>query len=449
MNRINPSHAAQADLVLKNGFIYTMDRDHTLATALVVSGDSIIFVGDDSGALQIASAQSRVIDLRGKLVLPGFFDCHTHAPCGADEIYSVILNNVGSLEEYRQAIRAFLEAHPDISLLRGVGWHPPFFPPEGPSRQLLDEWAPGIPAVLYAQDYHSAWVNTKALELAGITQATQNPVGGIIQRDASGYPSGTLHESAMELVESIIPPYTVDQLVEGLKYFQQTAHSYGITSIHIPHLGDVDRELEALYRMVDEETLDLRVVAGLVVQPEDDLSVVEKLVEQRRAVKEHMQAKGKAGNPACFEITSAKIFIDGVIESATAYLEQPYAHRPDWRGESLWEAERYKADVRGPGAGRLSDPRACHRRCGSPQRAGWPGLRAPGKSGFARFRARPSPRRHSFATGEPGRPPAFCRPGCHRIPPTLLVRGRPVLRAGGGLPGSQARRPAVPDEELL
>jgi predicted amidohydrolase YtcJ len=338
MNRTNPSRAARADLVLKNGFIYKMDRDHTLATALVVRGDSIIFVGDDAGALQIASAQSRVIDLQGKLVLPGFFDCHTHAPCGADEIYSVMLNNLGSLDEYRQAIRAFLEAHPDISLLRGVGWHPPFFPPEGPTRQLLDEWAPGIPAVLYAQDYHSAWVNTKALELAGITQATQNPVGGIIQREASGYPSGTLHESAMDLVESIIPPYTVDQLVEGLKYFQQTAHSYGITTIHIPHL-----ELEALYRMVDEETLDLRVVAGLVVQPEDDLTVVEKLVEQRRAVKERMLAKGNAGNPARFEITSAKIFIDGVIESATAYLEQPYAHRPDWRGESLWEVERYKA----------------------------------------------------------------------------------------------------------
>ena len=231
MNRTTPSRAAQADLVLKNGQIYKMDRDHTLATALVVRGNSIIYVGDDAGALQIASAQSRVIDLQGRLVLPGFFDCHTHAPCGADEIYSVILNNLSSLEEYRQAIQAFLKVHPEISLLRGVGWHPPFFPPEGPTRQLLDEWAPGIPAVLYAQDYHSAWVNTKALELSGITPATQNPVGGIIQRDTLGNPSGTLHESAMELVESIVPAYTVDQLVEGLKYFQQTAHAYGITSV--------------------------------------------------------------------------------------------------------------------------------------------------------------------------------------------------------------------------
>jgi predicted amidohydrolase YtcJ len=343
MNRANSSHIAPADLLLKNGLIHKMDRDHTIASALVIRNGSLIYVGDDSVASQLAGTRSRVIDLQGKLVLPGFFDCHTHAPCGADEIYSVILNQLDSLDAYRQAIRAFLEAHPDLSLLRGVGWHPPFFPPEGPARQLLDEWVPGIPAVLYAQDYHSVWVNTPALELAGITQATPNPVGGFIQRDSSGNPSGTLHESAVGLVERIIPPYTVDQLVAGLQYFQQIAHSYGITSIHIPHLGDVVRELEALYRLIDEGMLDLRVVAGLVVQPEDDLAVVERLVAQRLAVKEHMQALGNTGNPPLFEITTAKIFIDGVIESATAYLEQPYAHRPDWRGASLWDVERYKA----------------------------------------------------------------------------------------------------------
>jgi predicted amidohydrolase YtcJ len=343
MTEVNRSSGTQTDLVLKNGFVYTVDQAHTTASALAIKGDSITYIGDDTGILPLTGGDTLVIDLQGKLVLPGFFDSHTHASCGADEIYSVILNNLGSLKEYRQAIRAFLVAHPGTGLLRGVGWHPPFFPPEGPSRQLLDEWVPGIPTVLYAQDYHSVWVNTKALELASVTRDSQDPAGGIIQRDPLGNPSGTLHESALSLVERIIPPYTVDQLVEGLKYFQQTAHSYGITSVHIPHLGDVERELEALYRMIDEEILDLRVVAGLLVQPEDDLAVVEKLVEQRRLVKEHMQAKSDTGNPACFEIKIAKLFIDGVIESATAYLEQPYAHKPDWRGESLWDVERYNS----------------------------------------------------------------------------------------------------------
>jgi predicted amidohydrolase YtcJ len=333
------SPVTQADLVLKSGLVYAPHRG-AAASALAVKGDTLIFVGDDAGALRLAGSRTQVIDLQGRLVLPGFFDSHIHADCGADEIYSVILNHGASPAAYRLIIQDFRAAHPNLSLMRGVGWHPPFFPPAGPSRQLLDEWVPDIPAVLYAQDYHSLWANTRALDLAGINRATPDPPNGIIQRDAAGDPSGALHESAMELVEKIIPPYTVDQLVEGLKYFQQTTHAYGLTSIHIPHLGDPSRLIEALCRMLEEGTLGLRVVAGLLVQPEDGLQTIEKLVEQRCALEERLPHKE---NPPLFEIKTAKLFIDGVIESATAYLEQPYAHRPGWRGESLWDADRYNA----------------------------------------------------------------------------------------------------------
>jgi len=320
-----------------------MDHAQPTASALAVKGGAIIYVGAGPGVLSFIGGNTRVIDLDGRLVLPGFIDSHTHAPCGADEVFSVILNRMTSIAGYRQAIQAFLQAHPETEILRGVGWHPPLFPPCGPTRQLLDEWVPGIPAALYAQDYHNVWLNTPALELAGITRDTPDPFAGIIERDQSGDPSGTLRESAMDLVERVLPPYTVDQLVAGLGYFQQTAHSYGLTGVNIPHLGDVERELAALCQMEDDGALVLHVVAGLQVPPGEGIAALQKLVEKRAFVEKRHLDRQKAGKTALFALKSAKLFIDGVIEGGTAYLDQPYAHRPSFRGEPLWDIDAYQA----------------------------------------------------------------------------------------------------------
>ncbi len=367
---------APAGLLLTNGRIYTLDPQRPWAEALVARGDTILFVGDAHEARRLAGPGSRVIDLQGGLALPGFVDSHCHATSAVDELYSVMLTGLDSVEDYRAAIAAFLAAHPETPALRGGGWLPPLFPPAGPSKDLLDELAGGIPALLYSQDYHSAWANSLALALAGVDASTPDPPGGVIERLPDGSPSGTLRESAVELLtgdnclgpafserppSGILPPYTLAQQIEGLRYFQRLAHSHGITTVHIPHLDEVSAEIEALLQMQASGELRLRVVAGLQVPPEDGPAALPQVVDQLVAIRQAVEharyirpavpgaaVPGAAvpGARGSFEIRTAKIFMDGVIEGGTAYLDEPYRNQrwenqPGYRGQPLWEAQHY------------------------------------------------------------------------------------------------------------
>jgi len=320
-----------ADLVLKNGFVYTVDKERTIAEAVAVKGDTIIYVGDDAGLEVFIGDKTTVLDLDGKMVLPGFIDSHSHADSGASEVYSVTLNGMNDLEKYKQAIKEFMESHPETTALQGGGWINPIFPTEGPTKEVLDELLPDIPAILYSEDYHSVWVNSKTLEMAGIDKDTPNPDGGIIEKDAEGNPNGTLRENATFLVEEIIPPYTEEQLLEGFKYFQDMGHSLGITSVQIPGLpSGGDEVLQALHKLETDNALTMRFVAALRVAPEDDPSIVADMVKIREAEKGGL-----------FEIKTAKFFMDGVVEGSTAYIEEAYKHMPDSRGELLWDPQKY------------------------------------------------------------------------------------------------------------
>ena len=320
-----------ADLVLTNGAVYTVDAERTVAEAVAVKDGRIVFVGDSRGAQGFVGETTRIIDLEGRLVLPAFIDSHAHATSAVSELYEVLLYGLGSPQEYRDVIRDFLAANPGIEGLQGGGWVNAVFGPQGPTVDLLDDLAPDIPVVLASEDYHSVWVNSRALELAGITRATPNPAGGIIERDPEGNPTGTLRESAADLVAGVIPPYSAEQLQEGLRYFQDFAHSLGLTTVYIPHLpGGGAVEVQALHDFEASGEMTLRFPTAVGIEPDDDLSAVEALTALREK---------EAGGP--FEIIAAKIFMDGVLEGGTAYLETPYVHRPDSRGELLWDPARY------------------------------------------------------------------------------------------------------------
>jgi predicted amidohydrolase YtcJ len=331
LSACSPRPQEKADLVVNNGYIYTVDDKRTVAEAMALEGNAIIYVGTNAGIKKWIGSDTQVIDLEGRLVLPGLIDSHAHATSGVSDIYEVGLYGIGSLEEIQQVITDFVATQPGLTALQGAGWINAVFGEKGPTVGLLDAVVPDIPAVLYSEDYHSVWVNTKTLELAGVTASTPDPEGGIIERDDLGNPSGTFRESAVDLVAGVIPPYTSAQLIEGLTYFQDFAHSMGLTTVYIPDLPSGDQNgLQALHDFEASGNMTIRFPTAMGVSPEDDLAVVDQIVQ-----------KQKAEDGGFFEIISAKIFMDGVLEGVTAYLEQPYDIRPDYRGELLWDPQKY------------------------------------------------------------------------------------------------------------
>ncbi|RST71529.1 amidohydrolase [Siminovitchia acidinfaciens] len=322
--------AVYADLIFYNGNIYTVDKDRSQAEAVAVAAGKILFVGSNKDAKQFENNETEIVDLQGKMVLPGFFDSHTHASMGGVEaLFTVDLNNCESQQEAADAVKKYMDNKPDAEIIIGVGWGNAIGTGIGPRKEVLDEIAPNVPVCLYSEDHHSAWVNSKALELAEITAETVNPKGGVIERDPStGEPSGTLRESAMNLIE--IPDYTVEQYKKGILAYQKMAAACGITSAHEPFMknGNV---IKAYSELEKEGKLTIRYRNSLYVDPEKGLEQVEELVAERE----------KHSRGSYFQTNSAKFFIDGVVEGATAYLEEPYEHI-DSRGELVWDPEIYK-----------------------------------------------------------------------------------------------------------
>jgi predicted amidohydrolase YtcJ len=255
-------------------------------------------------------------------------------------IYSVNLKGLGSVDEYLKTIKEFSDANPNAASITGFGWLNTMFPPEGPSKELLDNIRSVIPISLTSEDYHSVWVNSKALEMGKVTKDTPNTAGGgIIEHNAQGEPSGTLRESATSLVAGIIPDYTVEQYKEGIKAYQKMAQSLGFTGAFDAVLAEGSNAIEAYKALASEGELKMRFRGVYNTDSEQGVEQIEQLV----AAKE----KDDAGD--LFKINTLKFFEDGVVEGLTAYLLEPYAPgtgKPDgYQGEPKWELDKLKEVV--------------------------------------------------------------------------------------------------------
>ncbi|MBW2123515.1 MAG: amidohydrolase [Deltaproteobacteria bacterium] len=344
----NTSRAGKnpADLVLQNAAVYTVYPSRPWADSLAVKGKEIVYVGSNTGVGAYIGQGTEVIDLHGKMVLPGFVDSHAHVSLGVSLVpsVSVQLFNLPSLAAYQQALRDFAARRPDLEVIYGAGWTNSIFPPLGPRKEDLDAVVADRPVSMMSEDGHAVWVNSKALEAAGIGKGTPDPRGGVIERDPeTGEPSGTLLETAMDSVHSILPPYTVEQMKEGIRAYAAMAAREGITTVHDPMLicpGDRESYLasglarnsvEAFSQLEAHGELSLRVRGSLLTLPTRGPAQVSAFLSER--------AKHRG---AQFQINSAKIFADGVIEGSTAYLFEPYAHMPEYRGKNLWEPDALK-----------------------------------------------------------------------------------------------------------
>lgn len=160
----NSNTKQYADIVFKNGFIYTVDSSDTKAEALAIKDDKIIFLGNNDEIVNYIDTKTRVIDLKGKLVLPGFIDSHCHAISSFRYFYELNLYGLKTAAEIQAAIKKYLAAHPDARYIKGRGWSNTDFPKTGPDKKIIDEVVKDLPVSFSSEDGHSKWVNSKTLE---------------------------------------------------------------------------------------------------------------------------------------------------------------------------------------------------------------------------------------------------------------------------------------------
>jgi predicted amidohydrolase YtcJ len=312
---VNDANGSSADLVFVNGPVYTVDAARSWARAVAVKGGRILAAGSDDDVRERVGSHTEVIDLAGRMLIPGFQDAHSHPPGSGLEMLRCNLTELYTLDDYRRVILEYATDNPDTPWITGGGWYMDVFPGGTPTKEALDAIVSDRPAFLTSRDGHGAWVNSRALELAGITRGTPNPGDGRIERTDDGEPSGTLHEGAMSLVEGVAPKDTDEDYARGLRVAQTYLHSLGITAWQDANVG-----IDAGYRTFDTYIaaagageLTARVVGALWWDRHRGLEQIDGLVEAR--------SRGTVGR---FAATSVKIMQDGIIENFTAATLTPY-----------------------------------------------------------------------------------------------------------------------------
>ncbi|MDA9219447.1 amidohydrolase [Luminiphilus sp.] len=315
--------ALSADVILVGGHIYTADAQSPEAEAVAIEGDTIVYVGSRQEAERYRTPATRVINTEGKMVLPGFHDAHLHTFMGGRSLVGCDVAGAPDIESTEAILKSCLVS--SSSWLVAEGLNLAFFGESGPLLDWLNVIAGDRPMLLRASDGHSVAVNTVALKMANITAATSAPPSGVIERDEFGAPSGTLRESAMALVEQVVPQLTEQERLNVMRTAIDAINKAGITSVFDAWVGAPDivdyRTLEA------QNELSIRVRAALAYGY-GDLFAVDTPIVYEQQLKEREALSGDR-----FTLAAVKLFIDGVLEGETAALVSPYLHKPGYQGE--------------------------------------------------------------------------------------------------------------------
>ncbi len=306
-----------ADLLLGGGAVLGHERlGHDAVVA--VAGDRIVAVGGSEVA-DLAGPRTRRVDLAGGLLVPGFVDAHIHPVQGGLERMRCDLSQLQGRDTYLRAIRSYADAHPEREWITGGGWGMASFPGGTPVATDLDAVLPDRPVFLPNRDHHGAWVNTCALDRAGIVASTPDPPDGRIERASDGSPTGLLHEGAMTLVGHLLPSDTEADHVAALLEAQAYLHSLGITGWQDAILGSYANlgDASAAYlRTARDGRLTARVVGALWWDRDRGNEQIAELVERRDRL--------RTGR---FAATSVKIMQDGIAENFTAAMLDAYLDR--------------------------------------------------------------------------------------------------------------------------
>ena len=331
-----------------NGSLFDGHRYVGAGSVLVDGGRIVSVISDEAGALSGLGPETDVIDLAGGLLAPGFVDAHVHAVQGGLERTRCDLSEGETREDYLAIIAEYARTHPGTAWILGGGWAMSAFPGGTPTAADLDAVVADRPVFLPNRDHHGAWVNTRALEIAGIDDRTPDPAHGRIERDAAGHPSGTLHEAAMHAVARHAPATDPSDYDAGLLAGQAYLHSLGVTGWQDAIVGayaGMDDPGPVYLRAAQHGDLTAYVVGALWWDRDRGEDQVASLVERREAY-----THGR------FRATSVKIMQDGVAENFTAAMTSPYldrcGHATDNRGHSFVEPgalQRYVARLAAEG----------------------------------------------------------------------------------------------------
>jgi predicted amidohydrolase YtcJ len=317
-----------ADLIITNARVLTLDPERPRAEAVAVAGTRIALVGGTGDAEALRGPDTRVIDAAGRTLLPGIIDSHYHLQMGSVKLEDIRFEGVRSYGELVDAVRAYAAAHPNKPWLAGYGLNYNALPRQALTRQDLDAIVPDRPLIVVAFDLHTAWANTRALELAGLLRGGSCEPGNEIVMAADGTASGELREpGAYGQVTALLPEPDEAQLRALLHKGMAEAARYGITSIH-----NMDGDMAQMARYLaleDRGELTLRISVPYSATPETRLDQLAEALEMRAAATEMVRG-GRA-----------KFFMDGVIESGTALLLDDYADQPGYRGAAIFSADQF------------------------------------------------------------------------------------------------------------
>jgi predicted amidohydrolase YtcJ len=324
-----------ADIIVVHGHVYTENPKQPWAQAVAIYHGKIVAVGDDPEIERRRGMGTKLINAGGKLVLPGFVDCHIHFMDGSLSLGHINLAGAKDPADIQKRLRAYAAEHPGEDWILGRGWNYAMFGPEAlPHKKYLDELFPNRPVFLEGYDGHTYWANSKALAMAGIARETADPPNGAIVRDPqTGEATGALKEAAEDLVAKIVPkPTRADRLL-ALRAGMKWANAHGITRVHSAG-GDFEF-LDLFDEMRRRGDLTLRMYIAYFLNPPELRPQDLQAIDQGR----------KKFHDDWIDAGAVKFMVDGVVESHTAAMLEPYSDDPALKGKLFWEPSKYKSAV--------------------------------------------------------------------------------------------------------
>jgi hypothetical protein len=321
--------------IVTHGKVYTLDAQHPWAQAVAIADGKIVSVGDDAQIGKLRGPGTKVIDASGRLVLPGFVDCHIHFLDGSLSLGRVNLEGAKDPADIQQRLREYAAKHPGNDWILGRGWNYAMFGPEAlPHKKYLDEIFPNRPVLLEGYDGHTYWANSKALALAGITKNTPDPANGVIVRDPqTREATGALKESAHGLVARIVPKPSRLENLAALRAGMKWANEHGLTRVHSAG-GDFEY-LDLLDELRGQGQQSLRFYIAYFLDPP----------KLRPQDLDALEAARKKFHDEWIDTNVVKMMVDGVVESHTAAMLEPYSDDPSTKGKLFWEPANYSAAV--------------------------------------------------------------------------------------------------------